>query len=475
MTLHPRTLPGRREGERATPPARPAPEPPASVGNQAAQRAALDPSIATAARGASAATAQWTPPATSAAGHDARPVPIHDTPASHRAAARMGVAGFSHRGEVFLARDLDAPGAPGRARVLDHEVTHALQARQSGPPASRDALERQAQAPRGPSGLLAADPEAVHGWLWIPAIIVFTYITTRSNTANAPRPGGKTYPSLTTGDYAKMIAEAAFLAAGGLVAGSIRKAGFSMVTAWGGSGAIGSIGFRAINDIQRGEFSGINAYVVDGLTGAVVGIVVGGTFHAAGNLPGLSRVRDWWRIGAEGDAEWAKLSARDKWFYEIGQKTLPSGQWEPLAGLSPVERGREIVAQQGWLRALLPRSGGFMVPGQAGTLSTGPTPMFRAWMPRLFGAAAGATGRHAFLPDWEDSSPGAPIGPAQDPGPGAQNDQPVPPAEGGAFVAPPGWDTIIVVPEGREMEYQIKSGKIGDFPEPDRDVDTGIG
>jgi hypothetical protein len=285
-----------------------------------------------------------------------------------------------------------------------------------------------------------------------------------------------------------MVAEAAWLASAGAVAGSIRKAGFSMVTAWGGSGAIGSMGFRAIGDIHRGEFSGINAYVIDGLTGAVVGIAVGGTFHLASKAPGLSRLRDWYQAGAENDPAWAKLSAKDKWLYEIGQKTLPSGQWEPLAGLSPVERGRAIVGDQGWFRASLPRSAKFMVPGEAGTLSTGPTPMFRQWMPRFLGMTSGAVGRHGFLPEWEESSLGPPPNLGQSFGLGAQGSL-FPPLEdpvmgllpeeggliygegwaapeGGAVVVPPGWDTIIVVPEGREMEYLMKMGKVGDFPAP---------
>ena len=474
--------------------------------------ASLDASVAAMARSDGEAPSLRIP-ARPASVHGGRSVAVYDTPAAHRAAEQMGVVGFSYRGDVFLGRDLDRPGRPGRDRVLEHEVTHALQARQGGAPAGRDALEGQAGSYRGQGPLLAADPEAVYGWLWIPAIIAFGYIMTRPNTANAPKPGDKLYPSLTTGDYAKMIAEATFLAGAGVVAGSIRKAGYSMVTAWGGSGAIGSIGFRAISDIHAGKFSGIKAYVVDGLTGAVVGIVVGGTFYAAGNLPGLSRVKDWWGRGAENDAAWAKLSAKDKWLYEIGQKTLPKCQWEPLANLSPVERGRAIVDQRGWLRALFPQSGGFMNPGAGGTLSTGPTPMFRQWMPRILGATSGAMGRHGVLPEWEKDlfgpspeggqsfntgtqgsllpPPDAPAMcslpeevspldmPAMCPVPEEEELSPYPSegepgAEGGAFVAPPGWDTIIVVPEGKEMEYLIKTGKIGDFPAPSASGDVAV-
>lgn len=392
---------------------------------------------------------------------------------------QMGVAGFSYQGDVFLAKGLDAPGAPGRSRVLEHEAVHARQSRQRGPVASRGAIEKQADRPGDSSRLLSADPDRVYGWLWIPAIIAFGYITTRSNTANAPGPNDKTYPSLTTADYFKMSGEAALLAGGGALVRSIRAAGYSMVAAWGGSGAVGSVGFRAISDIHAGQFSGPGAYVVDGLTGAVVGIVMGGTFHAIGKMPSMAN--RWFFRGAENDPSWAKMSFKDKWLYEIGQKTLPKGQWEPLTDMSPVERGRHIVDQQGWMRGLFPRSGGFMVPGEGGTLSTGPTPMFRQWgLP----AVSGAAGRHGLYPDWEnmwsqsDAKQDDGNGPSSDlmlplldPAQAPANDGLVPlPIGSGSdpsmHAVPPGWDTIIVVPEGKEMEYLIKTGKVGDFNPP---------
>ena len=395
------------------------------------------------------------------------PVDVFDTPAAYRSAARLGVAGFSWRGDVFLGSGLDTPDGPGRERVLRHELAHALQARQDGAPASRPALEHQAEHWRRGERPLASDPEDVHGFLWVPFVIAGGYILLKPNTANAPGPGDKTYPSMTPEGHLKMIGEAAVAGSGGLVAGAMRKAGFSLVTSWGASGAVGSMGFRAVGDISGGEFSGVETYVVDGLTGAVIGVVVSGTFHAAGKLPGLNRVGNWFQRGAENDPAWAKLPARDKLFYEIGQKSLPNKQFEPFAHLGPVERGRAIVAQQGWLRALFPRSPKFIVPGEGGTLGTGPTPAFRWAAPRALGGMSGMIGRHGFLEDWEDpwlqgASPAVGESSLLLPDAGPLPD-PFPRAPDGSLIVPPGARVITVVPEGRELEYYLKSGQIGDF------------
>jgi hypothetical protein len=291
----------------------------------------------------------------------------------------------------------------------------------------------------------------------------------------------------------------------------MRKAGYSLIAEWGVTGAFGSVGFRAASDLGRGRFSGVGTYVVDAVSGAIVGIVVGGVFHRVGRLPGFSRLRQWFMQGAENDAAWRQMSFRDKALYEIGQKTLPAGQWEPLANLSAVERGSAIVEQQGWLRAMLPRSTGFMRPGAGGTLSTGPTPAFRWFAPRAAGFVSGAAGRHGLgLYDWDLGSPTPDIGAEQ-----SRSERPMLPLEESqtgwldpfgsqnlgnnpsaslilnpqtinsqveGFELPPdfpmeylpalmspqeGWDTIQVVPVEQEMEYLIRSGRVGDFPSID--------
>ena len=101
----------------------------------------------------------------------------------------------------------------------------------------------------------------------------------------------------------------------------------------------------------------------------------------------LRQLKDWWYKGAENDAYWRGLSPKDKVFYEIGQKTLPAGQFEKFANLTPLERGRALVAESGWWGALRPTGTGWRL-GAGTTLNTGPTPLVRWFTPRAAGAGA---------------------------------------------------------------------------------------
>jgi RHS repeat-associated protein len=67
--------------------------------------------------------------------------------------------------------------------------------------------------------------------------------------------------------------------------------------------------------------------------------------------------------------------AKNPLLYEIGQKTLPVAVFESLEDLTAIERGREIVAQQGWLRAIRPALNPF---AYSNTVGTGLTP--GAWL-----------------------------------------------------------------------------------------------
>ncbi len=121
--------------------------------------------------------------------------------------------------------------------------------------------------------------------------------------------------------------------------------------------------------------------------------------YAGGEMAGLAlspvknaalSAKAWYYTGAENDAAWQALSLKDKVYYEIGQKTLKD--ITPYADLSAVERGRQIVQDQGWFTALKPQGAGWQL-GVGETFSTGPTPAFRYVVPRAAGAAAagGAT------------------------------------------------------------------------------------
>jgi hypothetical protein len=105
----------------------------------------------------------------------------------------------------------------------------------------------------------------------------------------------------------------------------------------------------------------------------------------------LTKLRSWWNTGSEADPYWRSLSARDKAFYEIGQKTLPGKSFEKYAHLDPVARGKALVDDMGWARAVWPQGTGYRL-GAGTTLNTGPTPLVRWVFPRAVstGAAGGA-------------------------------------------------------------------------------------
>jgi hypothetical protein len=404
-------------------------------------------------------------------------IDVYDTAAGRAAAEQMGAYAFAYRDRIFLGRDPGLPGGPSQDQVLRHEMVHVLQGRQGGPAADAGALERQAHDWQGGS-LLSADAGEPHPFLWIPFVIVGGYILLKPNTANAPGPGDTTYKSMDTADYGKMVAEAVVLGSGGAVASGLRSAGYSLITTWGVSGAYGSMAYRGVQDVAAGSFSGVDAYVVDGLTGATIGVVSGGTFHLLGKAPGLSRGREWFMRGAENDEAFSRMSEGDKLRYEIGQKTLANADdFAKVSHLSPVQRGQQFIDDEGWLRAMFPASGKFL-PGTGGTFGTGPTPGARWFFRSAAGFGAGAAGNH-FLGDSVHDAYGLGAGGGLWNGGMASGDpfaDPFADPSGSAFADPFGLGlppanqcvpTLIVVPEGKEFEYFMKNGQIGDFPVPD--------
>ena len=87
----------------------------------------------------------------------------------------------------------------------------------------------------------------------------------------------------------------------------------------------------------------------------------------------------WWRQGAGNDAYWRSLSPGDKAYYEIGQKSLTTAEFQELKLLDPVTRGKALVQRYGWRGALTPG-----VSGYGSSFWTGPTPAVRS----LFTTAA---------------------------------------------------------------------------------------
>lgn len=133
--------------------------------------------------------------------------------------------------------------------------------------------------------------------------------------------------------------------------------------------------------------------------GTVVGIPLGGaSISVVGRGIGkvLPAVGKWWMRGAEGDAAWARLSLKEKVIAELGAKSFPGGLPAQLAGLSNLEKGRHLIAAEGWAGAMLPTFEGLLLGARSGALATGPTAGVRAGVPALLSAAqtVGGTTTH---------------------------------------------------------------------------------
>lgn len=212
---------------------------------------------------------------------------LHDDPASHRAAEAIGAYAFAFRGDVFLGNRLGAPGAPSREEAIRHELVHARQHRRPGTPAAPKLLESEARSAAPDAARLGADPEEPQGLWWVIPAFIGGYILLRPTPANAPGPNDKILPRVSE---AQIVGEslALFAVPGGVTRG-LARLGYGVVSAYAVGGAASSMTYRGVQDVGAGEFSGVEAYVIDGTTGAVIGAVVGGVFKPFGNLRGPLR------------------------------------------------------------------------------------------------------------------------------------------------------------------------------------------
>lgn len=212
------------------------------------------------------------------------PVPVHDSPQSHRAAAALGAHAFTFRGQIALGAGLDEAGGPGRAATLAHELAHVRQMRAGGPSAGVE--EAESAAHDGREGV-SADPDRPHGLFWVIPVAVGAYILLRPNVANAPTPedvrAGRTQPSVSE---LQVAGEAlALFAVPGGVSSALARVGYGVIAAAAVGGTASSVAFRGVQDAGAGEFSGTQAYIVDAATGAVIGAVVGGGVRLFGRPP----------------------------------------------------------------------------------------------------------------------------------------------------------------------------------------------
>jgi hypothetical protein len=217
-------------------------------------------------------------------------------------AAQLGVAetrshAFCLSNKIFLGPAVGNRNGPTLSEALHHELVHVAQvelARRTGRVSSTDCVEHEAvRLARDRSMPLqishGANPEQIYTFWWLIPLAAAAYVLLRPNVANAPGPNDKTYPAVSEaqvgGEALALFAvpEASFGIAGRLGLGY-----------WGSmavAGASSTMSFRAVGDVSTGEFSGVQTYVIDGATGAIIGVVVPGGIKLVGT--GATRSLDW--------------------------------------------------------------------------------------------------------------------------------------------------------------------------------------
>lgn len=304
-------------------------------------------------------------------------ISVHNDTPAQLAATIMGVHAFCHGQRIFLGPTVGSDLGPTIVDALRHELIHVAQVLKGTSTceiASRDQLEWEAERLAGLdrpdlSSVQGAAANEIYALWWFLPLAVGAYVLLRPNIANAPGPGDKTYPSVSEAQVAGE-AFALFAVPGGAYAlGGRLGLGFLGSSALAGASATTS--FRAAGDIGQGRFSGIQVYVYDAATGAVIGVVVPGGIRLIGK--GGTRTLDWLatqgmrrsdlavtRILAERAAtnplSQAEVEAllrpqgytgrmADWWMNRRGLVMLYRGQGQPTTKiLSPLARGEGGVA-----------------------------------------------------------------------------------------------------------------------------------
>jgi hypothetical protein len=204
-------------------------------------------------------------------------IAVYDNADSRATGLKLGAYGYSWQGDIFIGAGFGLPDAPSRSDVLRHEYVHALQARKPGSYAHASALENEAHSRPGSEPQYAANPDDVLGWWWVVPLAAGLYVLLRPNVANAPGPDDPVQPSVSE---LQVAGEAlAIFAVPVGVAGMLGRAGYGVIASFAISGATSSVAYRGVQDVGAGEFSGVEAYVVDATTGAVIGTVSGGVLR----------------------------------------------------------------------------------------------------------------------------------------------------------------------------------------------------
>jgi hypothetical protein len=207
---------------------------------------------------------------------------IHDDFKAQLAATLLGAHAFSRGGHVYLGPTVNSPLGPTTEAALRHEMVHVAQVRMgssTGRVSSSTVVEHEAEQLAGqtasPVDLIhGASAEECYGLWWLLPLAAAAYVLLRPNVANAPAPGRPTRPSVSELQVAGE-AFALFAVPGGAFSAGGRL-GLGIYGSSALAGASATVSFRGVQDVGRGEFSGVGTYIVDATTGAVIGIVVPG-------------------------------------------------------------------------------------------------------------------------------------------------------------------------------------------------------
>lgn len=222
---------------------------------------------------------------------------VHCDRAARMAASLLGARAFCYNRRIFLGPTVGTVTGPSLAEVLRHELVHVAQmdyARHSGKYHSAEQVEHEAahlSSLGSESSVVTcgAAPDQIYGLWWLLPLAAAAYVILRPNVANAPAPGGRTLPSVSEAQVAGealalfAVPEASFTLGG--------RMGLGLLSRSAVAGASATMSYRGVQDGARGEFSGVQAYVYDGITGAAIGYVVPGGIRLVGG--GAVRSLDW--------------------------------------------------------------------------------------------------------------------------------------------------------------------------------------
>lgn len=222
-------------------------------------------------------------------------VTVHRDSFAHAATGRMGAQACCLGERIFLGPGVGTLGGPSLREVLRHELAHVAQvqlAQRTGNISSREEIEAEAGLLAKTTGTFSvhkgAAEDEVYTWLWlIVPIVAGLYTLLRPNVANAPeRSDSRTYPSVSNAQVGAeamalfAVPEGVFGASAGFKIGRLTL-GFWSRSALAGAASMTS--FRTVQDVSSCEFSGVQTYVSDAVTGAVVGVLVPGGLKLIGS------------------------------------------------------------------------------------------------------------------------------------------------------------------------------------------------